>query len=233
MLIVTKINNYYGKAHVLRDLSLEVGKESVGLFGPNGAGKTTLVNAIVGLARPASGEISFNGKSLLRLATHQVIRARIAVVPQERELFPFMSVRGNLESGAVYVPNARGRIAEGIESVFSMFPILKERARQLAGTLSGGEQRMLAIARALMANPKLLILDEPSSGLQPSLVSELCHTLKEIRERVSILMVEQNVRQSLKVVDRGYVIENGRIVLEGSAENLSDNDHVRRSYLGL
>lgn len=233
MLVVTKINNYYGKAHVLRDLSLEVKQEAVGLFGPNGAGKTTLVNAIVGLARPTSGEISFYDKSLLRLATHQVIRLGIAVVPQERELFPFMSVRGNLESGAAYVPNARGRIDEGLESVFTMFPILKERARQLAGTLSGGEQRMLAIARALMSNPKLLILDEPSLGLQPSLVSELFHTLKEIREKVAILMAEQNVRQSLKAVDRGYVLENGQIVLEDSSEALADNDHVRRSYLGL
>jgi branched-chain amino acid transport system ATP-binding protein len=233
MLVVTKINNYYGKAHVLRDLSLEVKQESVGLFGPNGAGKTTLVNAIVGLARPTSGEISFYDKSLLRLATHQVIRLGIAVVPQERELFPFMSVRGNLESGAAYVPNARGRIDEGLESVFTMFPILKERAKQLAGTLSGGEQRMLAIARALMSNPKLLILDEPSLGLQPSLVSDLFHTLKEIREEVAILMAEQNVRQSLKAIDRGYVIENGRIVLEDSSEALADNDHVRRSYLGL
>lgn len=233
MLVVTKINNYYGKAHVLRDLSLEVKQESVGLFGPNGAGKTTLVNAIVGLARPTSGEISFYDKSLLRLATHQVIRLGIAVVPQERELFPFMSVRGNLESGAAYVPNARGRIDEGLESVFTMFPILKERAKQLAGTLSGGEQRMLAIARALMSNPKLLILDEPSLGLQPSLVSDLFHTLKEIREEVAILMAEQNVRQSLKAIDRGYVLENGRIVLEDSSEALANNDHVRRSYLGL
>ena len=233
MLVVTKINNYYGKAHVLRDLSLEVKQESVGLFGPNGAGKTTLVNAIVGLARPTSGEISFYDESLLRMATHQVIRLGIAVVPQERELFPFMSVRGNLKSGAAYVPNARRRIDEGLESVFTMFPILKERARQLAGTLSGGEQRMLAIARALMSNPKLLILDEPSLGLQPSLVSELFHTLKKIREKVAILMAEQNVRQSLKAVDRGYVLENGRIVLEDSSEALADNDHVRRSYLGL
>jgi branched-chain amino acid transport system ATP-binding protein len=233
MLVVTKINNYYGKAHVLRDLSLEVRQEAVGLFGPNGAGKTTLVNAIVGLVKPTSGEISFYDESLLRLATHQVIRLGIAVVPQERELFPFMSVRGNLESGAAYVPNARGRIDEGLESVFAMFPILKQRARQLAGTLSGGEQRMLAIARALMSSPKLLILDEPSLGLQPSLVSELFRTLKEIREKVAILMAEQNVRQSLKAVDRGYVIENGRIVLEDSSEALSDNDHVRRSYLGL
>jgi len=233
MLIVKGINNYYGKLHVLWDLSLEVGQESVGLFGSNGAGKTTLINAIVGLAKPASGEISFDGKSLLPLETHQIIRVGIAVVPQERELFPLMSVRGNLESGAAYVPSARGKIDEGMESVFELFPILKGRLKQLAGTLSGGEQRMLAIARALMANPKLLILDEPSLGLQPSLVSELFHKLKDVKQEVSILVAEQNVRQSLKAVDRGYVIENGRIVLEDNAEGLAHNDHVRKSYLGL
>jgi len=233
MLVVKGIDNYYGKLHVLWDLSLEVGKESVGLFGPNGAGKTTLINAIVGLAKPANGEISFDGKSLLPLETHQIIREGIAVVPQERELFSLLSVRGNLESGAAYVPRARGKINERMEFVFGLFPLLKERLNQLAGTLSGGEQRMLAIARALMANPKLLILDEPSLGLQPSLVSELFHKLQEIKEEVSILVAEQNVRQSLKAVDRGYVIENGRIVLEDNPEGLAHNDHVRKSYLGL
>lgn len=233
MLVVKGINNYYGKLHVLRDLSLEVGKESVGLFGPNGAGKTTLINAIVGLAKPANGEISFDGKSLLSLETHQIIRAGIAVVPQERELFPFMSVRGNLESGAAYIPSAKGKMNERMEFVFDLFPPLKERLNQLAGTLSGGEQRMLAIARALMANPKLLILDEPSLGLQPSLVSELFRKLKDVKEEVSILVAEQNVRQGLKAVDRGYIIENGRIALQDDAEGLAHSDHVRKSYLGL
>jgi branched-chain amino acid transport system ATP-binding protein len=233
MLSISKVNQYYGKAHVLRDLSLEIGAESVGVFGPNGAGKTTLVNVIVGLVRPKSGEVTFEDASILRLATHQIIRAGIAVVPQERELFPFMSVRANLESGAAYIPAARGRMAEALDASYEMFPILKDRARQLAGTLSGGEQRMLAIARALMSRPKLLILDEPSLGLQPSLVTELFHTVRDISERMSVMMAEQNVRQSLHAVDRGYVIENGEVVLEGPSEELLGNEHVKRAYLGL
>jgi branched-chain amino acid transport system ATP-binding protein len=233
MLTVSKLNHYYGKAHVLRDLSLDVGTESVGVFGPNGAGKTTLVHAIVGLVRPRSGTITFEERSLLRLPTFQVIRAGVALVPQERELFPFMSVLANLEAGAAYVPRARKEMATALETSFEMFPILKDRGRQLAGTLSGGEQRMLAIARAMMSSPKLLILDEPSLGLQPSLVTELFHKVRDISERVAILMAEQNVRQSLKAVRRGYVIENGAIALEGLADELLHNDHVRRAYLGL
>jgi len=233
MLAVSQVNHYYGKAHVLRDLSLQVGSESVGLFGPNGAGKTTLVNVVVGLVRPKSGKVEFEGKSLTKLPTHQIIRSGIAVVPQERELFPFMMVRGNLEAGAAYVPSAKESIGPSLENAFQMFPILKARARQLAGTLSGGEQRMLAIARALMSMPKLLILDEPSLGLQPSLVTELFHTVRAISERVAVLMAEQNVRQSLNAVDRGYVIENGQLALEGTADTLLGNEHVRRAYLGL
>jgi len=233
MLSIAKVNQYYGKAHVLRDLSLEVGSESVGVFGPNGAGKTTLVNVIVGLVRPKSGAISFEGASLIRLSTHQIIRSGIAVVPQERELFPFMSIRANLESGAAYIPAAHGHMAKSLDAAYEMFPILKDRARQLAGTLSGGEQRMLAIARALMSMPKLLILDEPSLGLQPSLVTELFHTVRSISERMSVMMAEQNVRQSLHAVDRGYVIENGEVVLEGPSDELLGNEHVKRAYLGL
>ncbi|MGD9676128.1 MAG: ABC transporter ATP-binding protein [Candidatus Bipolaricaulia bacterium] len=233
MLTVSKLNHYYGKAHVLRDLSLHVGTESVGVFGPNGAGKTTLVHAIVGLVRPRSGTIQFEDRSLLRLPTFQVIRTGVSLVPQERELFPFMSVLANLEAGAAYIPRARREMSTELEGAFGMFPILKERSRQLAGTLSGGEQRMLAIARAMMSSPKLLILDEPSLGLQPSLVTELFHKVREISARVAILMAEQNVRQSLKAVHRGYVIENGQIALEGQADELLHNDHVRRAYLGL
>lgn len=235
MLVVKGVDIYYGKLQVLWDLSLQVGKESVGLFGPNGAGKTTMVNAIVGLVKPANGEITFGGRSLLPLETHRIIREGVAVVPQERELFPFMSVLGNLKSGAAYIPGARDKIDERMRFIFDIFPVLKERLGQLAVTLSGGEQRMLAIARSLMAGPKLLILDEPSSGLQPSLVSDLFRRMREIREKegVSILIAEQNVRQCLRAIDRGYVIENGRVVIEDSAEGLAHSDHVRRSYLGL
>ena len=233
MLTVEKINIFYGKLHILWDLSLTVGRESVGLFGPNGAGKTTLINSVLGLVRPASGQVQFEGDSLLSLETYQRIRRGISVVPQERELFPEMTVLENLRSGASYIEKARAKIPELMEVVFQVFPPLKDRLKQSAGTLSGGGQRMLAIGRALMADPKLLILDEPSCGLQPSLVSDLFNHLRELRERVSLLIAEQNVRQCLKAIDRGYVIENGRIVMQEQARSLAGNDHIRKSYLGL
>ena len=233
MLTVEKINIFYGKLHILRDLSLTVGRESVGLFGPNGAGKTTLINSVLGLVRPASGQVQFEGDSLLSLETYQRIRRGISVVPQERELFPEMTVLENLRSGASYIEKARTKIPELMEVVFQVFPPLKDRLKQSAGTLSGGGQRMLAIGRALMADPKLLILDEPSCGLQPSLVSDLFNRLRELKERVSLLIAEQNVRQCLKAIDRGYVIENGRIVMQEQARSLAGNDHIRKSYLGL
>jgi branched-chain amino acid transport system ATP-binding protein len=233
MLAVRQINIFYGKLHILWDLSLTVGKESVGLFGPNGAGKTTLIHAILGLVKPANGEIQFEDRSLLPLDTFQRIRQGISIVPQERELFPEMTVKENLRSGAAYIPAAKGKIAENLDFVFRVFPPLKDRLKQPAGTLSGGGQRMLAIGRALMADPKMLILDEPTCGLQPSLVSDLFHRLKEIKERVSLLIAEQNVRQCLKAIDRGYVIENGRIIMEKDTQDLAGNDHIRRSYLGL
>jgi len=233
MLLLKNINLFYGKLHILWDLSLEVGKESVGLFGPNGAGKTTLINVVLGLVRPASGEIQFDGGSLRSLETYQRIRRGISVVPQERELFPLMTVVENLRAGAAYIPGAKARIQENLDFVFGIFPALRERIKQPAGTLSGGGQRMLAIGRALMADPKMLILDEPSCGLQPSLVSDLFRRLKEIKAKVSLLIAEQNVRQCLKAIDRGYVIENGRLVMEQNAHDLAGNDHIRRSYLGL
>ena len=233
MLALKNINIFYGKLHILWDLSLEVGKESVGLFGPNGAGKTTLIDAVLGLVRPVSGEIQMEGESLFALETYQRIRRGISVVPQERELFPMMTVVENLRAGAAYIPRANAKIPQSLDFIFGIFPVLKERMKQPAATLSGGGQRMLAIGRALMADPKMLILDEPSCGLQPSLVSDLFHRLKEIKTKVSLLIAEQNVRQCLKAIDRGYVIENGRIVMEKGARDLAGNDHIRRSYLGL
>jgi branched-chain amino acid transport system ATP-binding protein len=233
MLGVRNLNVFYGKLHILWDLSLGVGRESVGLFGPNGAGKTTLINSVLGLVNPVSGEILFEEGSILPLDTYLRIRRGISVVPQERELFPEMTVLENLRSGASYIPEAKGRVEESLEFVFGIFPALKGRLKQPAGTLSGGGQRMLAIGRALMAGPKLLILDEPSCVLQPSLVSELFHRLREISQKVSLLIAEQNVRQCLKAIDRGYVIENGRIVIEQKAGDLAGNDHIRRSYLGI
>ena len=233
MLALKNINIFYGKLHILWDLSLEVGQESVGLFGPNGAGKSTLINAVLGLVRPVNGEIKLDGESLSSLDTFQRIRRGISVVPQERELFPLMTVVENLRAGAAYIPAAKAKVQESLDFVFGIFPALKDRVKQPAGTLSGGGQRMLAIGRALMADPKMLILDEPSCGLQPSLVSDLFCQLGEIKAKVSLLIAEQNVRQCLKAIDRGYVIENGRIIMEKGAQDLAGDDHIRKSYLGL
>ena len=233
MLKVTSLECGYGKLPVLRGVALEIGSESVGLFGPNGAGKTTFINTIMGMVKPRSGSIEFDGLDLSRLKTHEIARAGIALVPQERELFPGMSVADNLELGAAYIPGAPGFVEKQRELVLALFPILTERYKQLAGTMSGGQQRMVAIGRALMANPKLLILDEPSLGLQPSIVEEVFEKLAQLKTSVSILVTEQNVHESLKAVDRGYVLENGSIVLEDTAEGLHHNPHVISSYLGL
>lgn len=233
MLQIRELEVSYGRIPVLRGVSLTVGNESVGLFGPNGAGKTTLINAIMGFLRPRAGSATVDGQDLTTLRTHQIARAGIALVPQERELFPGMSVGDNLELGAVYIPRARALMEKQRETVLGLFPVLRERYRQLAGTLSGGQQRMVAIGRALMANPRLLILDEPSLGLQPSIVSEVFERLAQLKATVSILVTEQNVRESLRAVDRGYVLENGSIALQDSAEGLSNNPHVIASYLGI
>jgi branched-chain amino acid transport system ATP-binding protein len=233
MLKIESLNCYYGKLHVLRDVSLEVGNETVAMLGPNGAGKTTLINAVLGLMKPASGTITFDGENITGLKTHEISRRGIALVPQERELFPLMSVADNLASGAAYNPRAAEGLEERKERVFELFPILKERTRQLAGTLSGGQQRMLAVGRALMSNPKLLVLDEPSLGLQPSLVTEVFDRLLEMRNEVSVLVTEQNVRASLRVADRGYVLENGSLVMQNTADKLKNDPHLVKSYLGL
>ncbi|MBN1375547.1 MAG: ABC transporter ATP-binding protein [Dehalococcoidia bacterium] len=235
MLTVKGLDAYYGKLHVLWDIGLQVGNESVGIFGPNGAGKTTLINCIVGLIQPTNGLIEFEGQPLLNMDTHRIVRSGISVVPQERELFPLMTVAENLEAGAAYIRSAWPKKKERLEFVYSIFPVLKLKSMLYAAILSGGEQRMLAIARALMASPRLLILDEPSTGLQPSLTTDLFLRLKQIRqtENIAILVAEQNVRQCLKAIERGYVIENGKIALQDSAASLSDNDYVRKSYLGL
>jgi branched-chain amino acid transport system ATP-binding protein len=233
MLQIRDLQCSYGRIPVLTGVNITVGKESVGLFGPNGAGKTTLINAIMGIIRPHAGAIEVDGRDITRLKTHEIARTGIAMVPQERELFPGMSVADNLELGAAYIPHARDSVEKQRENVMGLFPILKERYRQLVGTMSGGQQRMVAIARALMANPRLLILDEPSLGLQPSIVSEVFEKLAQLKSSVSILVTEQNVRESLRAVDRGYVLENGAVALEDTAAALSNNPHVIRSYLGI
>ncbi len=234
MLEVKNIDVAYGKIQVIWDLSLKVGNEAVGIFGPNGAGKTTLINSIVGVVKAKSGRITFDEKPIHSKETHEIARNGIVVVPQNRELFPLMTVGENLRLGASYIPHARERMEETLGYVYELFPILKEREKQLAGTMSGGQQRMLVIGRALMSRPKMLILDEPSLGLQPSLVTELFQTLNEIKKSgMVILLAEQNVRQGLKVIDRGYIIENGRVIVEGTIDKLSQDDNIRRAYLGI
>ncbi len=233
MLKIDNLDSGYGRMKVLEGVSIEIGNESVGLFGPNGAGKSTLIGAIMGMNKPWNGSIEFDGQQIGGKDTFHMARMGIALVPQERELFPGMSVEDNLILGAAYIPHARDKTKTQMEWVFSLFPILKERSRQLAGTMSGGQQRMVAIGRALMSCPKLLILDEPSLGLQPSIVAEVFDVLKELKKSVSILVTEQNVRESLKAIDRGYVLENGRIVLSDGVEGLHNNPHVVASYLGI
>jgi branched-chain amino acid transport system ATP-binding protein len=233
ILDIKKLETGYGKLQVLHGIDLSVGKESVGLFGPNGAGKTTLINAIMGMVQPWAGSIEFEGASIGGNMTHQVARSGIALVPQERELFPGMSVADNLELGAVYVPRGKPNMARQLEMVLTLFPILKERYKQLVGTMSGGQQRMVAIARALMANPSLLILDEPSLGLQPSIVAEVFDRLSILKKDIAILVTEQNVRESLRAIDRGYVMENGAVVIEDTAAGLANNPHVLSAYLGI
>jgi branched-chain amino acid transport system ATP-binding protein len=233
MLKIQGLECGYGRMKVLEGVNLEVGPESVGLFGPNGAGKTTLIGAVMGINKLWAGSIELDGKRVDGTETHFMARMGVALVPQERELFPGMSVEDNLLLGAAYIPHAKDKTDESLEWVFSLFPILKERRKQWAGTMSGGQQRMVAIARALMSKPRLLILDEPSLGLQPSIVAEVFEVLRELKKSVSILVTEQNVRESLKAIDRGYILENGKIVIEDSAEGLKTNPHVLKSYLGI
>ena len=234
MLAVKNINVSYGLVRVLWDVSLTVKEgEMVATVGSNGAGKTTTLKAISGLLRPSSGSIELNGERLDRIPSYSVVEKEIAHVPEGRRLFPFSSVLSNLEIGA-YTSRARGKIRESLEFVFDLFPVLRERQRQLAGTLSGGEQQMLAIARALMSRPHLLMLDEPSLGLAPTLVNKVFETLKRLNERgVTILLVEQNIHSALSLCDRGYVLENGRIVLEGGGKELLNDPYVKEAYLGI
>lgn len=235
MLEVNNLDVSYGKIQVIWDLSIKIeDNEAVSIFGSNGAGKTTLIKAVMGLVKNKNGSIKFNGEEISKLDTHEIVKKGIALVPQKRELFPLMSVKENLKLGSAYIPQARPKTKQNLEFVYNIFPILKEREKQLAGTMSGGQQRMLALGRALMSNPKLLILDEPSVGLQPSLVTDLFKKMGEIKkENVSILLAEQNVKQGLKIIDRGYVLENGKVEMEDTVEGLSSNEHVQKAYLGI
>jgi branched-chain amino acid transport system ATP-binding protein len=234
LLSVERLNCFYGEAiHALRDVSFGVEEGTIAaIIGANGAGKSTLMWTLVGLLRPASGTITFNGQPV-RPVPHQAVASGIALVPERRRLFPNLSVRENLTLGG-YRRSDRAGIAKDEEYVFSLFPVLKERLAQYAGTLSGGQQQMLAIARALMSRPKLLLLDEPSLGLAPVLVRQVFDTIQEIsRQGMTILLVEQNALKALEVSTCAYVLEVGRIVLQGLGRDLLRNPAVQAAYLGV
>ncbi|MDD1669157.1 MAG: ABC transporter ATP-binding protein [Methanomicrobiales archaeon] len=231
MLEIEKLNVFHGNLQVVWDLSLSVKSgELVTLIGPNGAGKTSTVETIIGLNRRAKGSIRFGGEEILGVRPHRIFGKGIALVPEQREIFPKMRVSENLQLGAHGRPNWEKKL----EHVFSLFPILSERERQVAGTLSGGEQQMLAIGRALMSEPRMLILDEPSTGLSPLLVGQVFRSLEQLgREGMTVLLLEQNVRNALELCSRGYVLENGRIVLQGKTRDLLHDPHIERAYLGI
>jgi len=234
MLKIDRLNFSYGDLKVLWDIEMEVNQgEIVTVVGANGAGKSTTLKNISRLVTPISGAITFNGTRLNDLESHQVAELGIIQVPEGRKIFPEMTVLENLRMGS-YLKSTRGDRDANIERVFTLFPRLKERARQLGGTMSGGEQQMLAIARGLMGNPKLLLLDEPSLGLAPLLVKFIFEIIAEINKQgVTILLVEQNVYQSLRISHRAYVLETGRVVLSGTGEGLLNNEHVRKAFRGM
>ncbi len=233
MLRLDGVRAAYGKVEALRGVSLHVRPgELVTLIGANGAGKTSTLKAISGLLHPGAGRILFESEEIQELTPREILRRGIAHCPEGRRVFPYMSVRENLEMGA-YARTDAAAIREDLDRVFAYFPVLAERLGQSAGTLSGGEQQMLAIGRALMACPRLLLLDEPSLGLAPALIETTFDIVREIRQRgVTILMVEQNAYHALRMADRGYVMETGQIALEGRANDLIENAHVKQAYLG-
>ena len=234
LLELSGIDVAYGDLPALRgvDLVVEAG-ETLSVVGANGAGKTTMLRTISGLLRPRRGEVRFEGERIDRLPCHRVVERGVVHVPEGRKVFGSLAVRENIELGS-YTRAAKARRADSLERVFTLFPRLRERMSQTAGTLSGGEQQMLAIGRALMTLPKLLMLDEPSLGLAPLIVKDIFHTIAEInRAGTTVLLVEQNTRQALALSRRGYVVENGSVALVGSSEELLGNEHVRRAYLGL
>jgi branched-chain amino acid transport system ATP-binding protein len=234
MLSVRDLDLFYGDAQALAGVSLEVPKGAiVAIIGANGAGKSTLIRSIAGIERPRSGSIAFDGKEILGLESHAICNLGIGQVAEGRQVFPSLSVLENLEVGAM-LPRARGSAKRNLDDVLALFPRLGERKTQLAGTMSGGEQQMLAIGRCLMGAPELIMFDEPSLGLAPMVVTEVLHTIRLLNERgLTILLVEQNVAVSLKISQRAYVLENGRIVMSGSGNELLHNDRVRQAYLGL
>jgi len=234
LLKVNNIDVFYGNVQVLRDVSFEVKKgEVVSIIGANGAGKTTTINTISGLLKPTSGTIEFLGERIDELPPHMIIRKGIAQIPEGRRVFPRLTVLENLRMGS-YVPEARKRRKETFRLVFNLFPRLEERKKQLAGTLSGGERQMLAIARGLMSKPKLLMLDEPSLGLAPKLTLETFKVIKQLRdEGMTMLLVEQSIYQALELADRAYLLETGRVILHGTGKELLNDPMIKEAYLGM
>jgi branched-chain amino acid transport system ATP-binding protein len=234
MLKIKSLHTYYGNIHALKGVSLHVGAgEMVALIGANGAGKTTLLNTICGLVRANKGSVEFEGTNITSLPAEVIVQRGIALVPEGRQIFSTLTVEANLQMGGFIHRRHREQIDEDMRRFLERFPILAERRNQLAGTLSGGEQQMLAISRALMARPKLLVLDEPSMGLAPLVVRDIFDIIQELRaEGRTILLIEQNARAALRIADRGYVLETGKVVLEGEGRFLLEHREVQRAYLG-
>lgn len=233
MLSVKNLEVYYGVINAIKGISFDVKPgEIVTLIGANGAGKTTILNTLSGLIKPKKGDILYEGQDIQKIEPHDIVRRGMAHVPEGRRIFPNMSVEDNLELGG-YTLKQRSDVEEGLERAYKNFPRLKERRKQFAGTLSGGEQQMLAIARALMTNPKLVLMDEPSMGLAPILVKEIFEIIKDINlNGTTVLLVEQNANMALSIANRAYVLETGQIVSEGEASTLLNNDDIRKAYLG-
>ncbi|MGK0548816.1 MAG: ABC transporter ATP-binding protein [Pyrobaculum sp.] len=230
---VSNLVSGYGRLQVLFGVSFEAPSGSVvSILGPNGAGKTTTLLTVMGVVKPWDGVVELEGVDVTRLSPHRKVELGISLVPEGRRLFPEMTVEENLLMGA-YTKRARDKIHDSLELVYSLFPRLKERRKQKAGTMSGGEQQMLAVARALMARPKVLLIDEPSAGLAPKVVADLFQTISQLKKDMSVLLVEQNVAAALEISDYAYVLENGRIILHGPAGELIENEHVKKAYLGV
>ncbi len=235
MLELTDIQTFYGNIQALKGVSMEIAKgEIVTLIGANGAGKTTTLMSICGAVPPRSGAIKFEGRAIDNLSPNEIVALGISQVPEGRRIFPYLSVAENLDMGA-FLRNDRDGVKEDMEYIFELFPILAERRHQAGGTLSGGEQQMLAISRALMARPRMLLLDEPSLGLAPLVVKRIFEIIRQINteNKTTIFLVEQNANLALKVAHRGYVMENGRIIMSDKAQNLLTNEDVRKAYLGI
>jgi len=234
MLEISNLSAAYGLVQILYDVNFKVENgEIVSIIGPNGAGKTTLVKTIMGFIHPKTGSVKFNGEDIEKLPTYEIDKKGLTMIPEGREIFPRMTVDENLQLGAYNITD-KTKIKEIKEKAFSIFPVLKKKEKVLAQTLSGGEQQMLVICRSLMSNPQLLILDEPSLGLAPIIVEKVLDTVRTINEEgVTVLLVEQNIHDSLTVANRGYVLEEGKIILEGKSRELLSNSHIKEVYLGL